>query len=705
MKKAGVILVVAIVAGLGWWFGVRQPSQSAAGLTAYVPADTAVYMGGTTNPALAKLMDHYPVSTLDSGKVEQMFRRLEQRHNGPLGPGVKLMRALLKDFAENSATYGELRRHYGIATSGESAFYLHGIYPVLRLPIADTKAFNEVWNRASESSGLNPTTQTQDGVTLKRWRLSPPGSPDYADLVVAMDKGEATITLFSSLDSPQQQQVRLGLARPEHSLADSGEVRQLIKSQGFDSAFAGFIHIDRLASGLLQADQGQLSKDFGKLLKKAGKPNPFAAQLDQPCRQEVAGLFAAVPRWVIGYQDVKVDDKQAAFTASSILEIKNPELLASLQKLRGHLPGLDQQGGMLSVSLATDMDSLVPALTELWRQATTAKFTCPRLQQLQQQMAARSPAPLGVMTGMMQGVKGMGISLYDIGVPSRAGEPAKFDFLVSLATTNPELVLSLLNTTLVPRSQGRIQPLPLTGELTDVDLGFLVPGLKVRIGKEGKHLVMFSGAQAAKAAKALAKETLAPNGLMAASVDYPKMSHWMKNVPLDLLASMPNGSELCTVHAQVRNALRKQPMQVRYVTDLDAQGLTTKMWIRIEAMKPQAAIGNLSGHYDVLNLGDNCADPTPLGHEEINKDGSGRYTEVDPSGKCDLLSFDYRWTREGDRLLFNVKGGQTRDACDQQWGRIPPHQAQCEIVPRADGFDCIYTGDESKGLYRYRRLP
>ena len=118
--------------------------------------------------------------------------------------------------------------------------------------------------------------------------------------------------------------------------------------------------------------------------------------------------------------------------------------------LRGHLPGHVDDDQLFGLAVATDMDKLVPTLMKLWQQAGEVKFSCPQLQQLQQQLKTTSPAPLGVATGMMQGIKGFGMSLYGLEFSDpalvEAGDAAvRPDLLVSLATENPELVISLLN--------------------------------------------------------------------------------------------------------------------------------------------------------------------------------------------------------------------------------------------------------------------
>jgi len=707
MKKLLIpTLLLALVLAVGGWLWQSGMFGSAGkGLTAYVPADTALYFGGRADPAVTKRMADYPVGMIDPSQIEQLLEKVD-RQTQEQTPGSEMLRAYLLDFAAHSTTYGELFSHYGIDVEAEQAIYLHGLYPVIRMQIADRAAFDAFWSGLSEEAGVTPTEEMRDGISLKRWRLASGDAGRYVDLVVAMQDALATVTLFSSTDSEQAQLERIGLREPQLSLAGSGELSELIKAQGFSETFAGFIHIQRLAEGVLGAKAGTLATDLEALATGLGKPNPLNEDLSPVCRNEIAGLFAGMPRMLFGYQSVGVEGESVNISARSLLEIPSAEVVGPLMELRGHLPGHVNGEQMVGLAVATNMDTLVPTLTKLWRAAGTLSFECPRLQQMQQRMMATSPAPLGVLTGMAQGIKGMAFSLYDMQFSDASGMPESVDFLFSLATENPELVLSLVNTTLVPQSAGRVPELPLDGSLTEVDLGFLAPGMSATLGLQGKHLVVYSGSQGEKAAKALASETLESNGLMAISVDYPRIGQWFATLPGSLLSQVAGANdEFCLFHARLRKAAAGQPMRMGYRTDMESGGLAAQT--RMEMLPVQRLVPEtdaLVGRYDLLDMNQNCGQPPMIGHEEINADGTGRYTEFDATGQCETLRYDYRWVKVGDQLRFDVQDGEYRDGCEQNWDALDAHTARCEILASDAGFDCIYTDDDGEGVYRYRRL-
>lgn len=706
MKRFAIpALIVALVVVVVAWLWRSGSEGADSGLTDYVPADTVLYLGGRTNADVLKRIESYPISAVDPSELEALFERMEPSQQEEV-PGAKLLRAFLLDFTAHSTTYGELYSRYGFDLQSEQAIYMHGLYPVIRMPIADKEAFDGFWDGISKESGVAPVDETREGVDLKRWTLGLIDGIGSVDLVVAQQDSLATITLFSSTDSEQAQLERIGVRKPEQSLADTGELTELIKAQGFSDEFAGFVHIQRLVEGLMGAKQSTLTRDIDALVAQAGETNPLSRDLTPVCRDEIAGLFAGMPRLLLGYRSVDVKGESIDIEMRSLLEITSAEVVGPLLDLRGHLPGHIGGDQMLGVALAANMDTLVPTLTKLWSEAGKLTFQCPQLQQVQQKMMATSPAPLGVVTGMAQGIKGAALSLYDISFSDAGGMPASVDFLLSIATENPELVLSLFNTTVVPQSGGRVPQLPLNGELTEVDLGFLTPGLTATLGQQGQHLVVYSGSQGEQAAKTLASETLESNGLMEMSIDYPRLGAWLSSLPDSLLSQVAGGNEeFCLMQARMRKALSGQPMRLTYRSDVEAGGVSAQTHLSmLPADMATLDADQLVGRYELRDLGQNCGQPPMIGHEEIKADGTGFYTEYDATGQCETLRYSYKWTKAGDQIHFDVSGGEYRDACDQEWDSLDAHTARCDILATETGFDCIYTDDEGEGLYRYQRV-
>jgi hypothetical protein len=104
------------------------------------------------------------------------------------------------------------------------------------------------------------------------------------------------------------------------------------------------------------------------------------------------------------------------------------------------------------------------------------------------------------------------------------------DALVSISSEHPEQLWGLL--TLFNPSLAAL-PLPADGQTIDLPLP-IKPGIPggLKLGHYGSHLVLFSGDRAAVAARSLARQPLASNGLYELHLDYGLFA--------DLLAAMPD---------------------------------------------------------------------------------------------------------------------------------------------------------------------
>lgn len=704
MKKLAIpALVLLAVVALASWLGLSVLGGNK-GLRAQVPADTAFYFGGTPDARILAQKANYPAPRVPIRPLVELISSLNEHSEMP---GAALLRALLLDYSARVATQGDLFSHYGIDPEGEEAFYLHGLMPVARLPIADEDALDEVLQWVSEQAGVAPVEEQIEDLSLRRWRLTPADAPRTLDFVVALQDGVATFTLLSSLDTEEERLERIGLRAPQTSLADSGEFRQLVEQRGFNQNLAGFLHIQRIAAGLLEADDSRLARDFSRLLTLSGEENPFAAELSEACRQEVAQLFGAAPRALFGYRAVAAEGDQVKAEMDSLLEVNASGVMEPLQALRGHLPGHLQGNQMLGLGLGIDMDALAPTLTRLWQAGQEARFQCPQLQQLQRQMATTSPAALGLITGMVQGIKGVGLSIHELSFDESTGLPENIDLLFSLATENPQLLISLFNSSVTSGSGGRIPEIPLDGSPTRVDLGFLLPGLEATIGLQGQHLVLYVGDQSAQAAAALAEEPLDKNGLSSFYIDGGRLGRWLEALPAPLLSQLSGtGENICLLKAQAHRMLGAQPITLYRVTDLEEAGIATHSSMALLPTPAGAGqVGPLPGRYELLDLNQNCGQPPMIGEEQINADGTGHYVEFDPTGQCETLRYHYRWTRYGSLLLFDVDEGQMRDSCVADWEPLSAHQMSCELVPANGGFDCIYPVEQDANIFRYRRLP
>lgn len=685
---AGVLVVVA-GGGLAWQQGWLGGAGGPASMAAYVPADTVMYIGGSADPDIMKVMRDMPLMGASQSDLDMLVKELSR--SGDNSPEARFVRYLLTDLIANSTTYAALADNYGFNLTDPQAIYMDGLVPVVRVGIDDEATFWEPLNEASADSGLQPREEQLGDASVRTWRLNDDSS-NPIDLAIRLEDGVATISFFIPGDDLTAKRIRMALDRPEQSLADSGELDDIQKTYGFDDQLTAFIHLERLMRGIMEPGSNALGQQLQTLLQINNAPS-VEQRVDASCRSEAVTLAAQMPRIISG--NIK-SDAANRFANHTVLELKNGSVVENLGKLRGHIPThtQDTENQILGLGLALNMDNLVPATTALWNQFTQADFSCQPLVEAQQQMASVSPAMMGLFTGMAQGTVGAGLSLYDLQLSPTRPMPEAYDFLVSVATSNPQPLLSLLASTPV----GQMIQIPQDGSLGDVDLSFIMPGLSVKAGIKGNHIVAFSGETAQQAVDSIESESLDANGLSTLAVNYPRLADLVDQLPAQAFVEMDTESvSPCATRAQISDMLRSQLGNVVYRSDISAQGLTADMDIEfnMEAATPLNPVGRFVVHDRTFD----CETGEPAGMEELLEDGTGHYTYGE--GACDLYRSSYKWTLEGRTLKIDPTEAQSRDACDQEWTPDEMPASQCHLIPSTDGFYCLFDDNNGSTLMHY----
>ncbi|GAA0696193.1 hypothetical protein GCM10009104_25200 [Marinobacterium maritimum] len=688
---AGVLVAVA-GAGLAWqqgWLGGAGSEP----LTAYVPADTVLYIGGQADANQLEHIRKLPLMANSQFQAKQLLTELE-RSNRRQTPQSQFAIALFADFISNANTYGDMVEHYGLDLTKPQAIYMDGMVPVIRFGLKDEATFWQVLDKASAESGLQPREVTVGSTPTKLWRLSP--EDDKAlELAVNVRDGVATITAFHFLDQDADQQQRLALTKPAQSLADSGELEQLQKTYKFDESMLALVHFQRLAQGFLQPESNGFGQDLSALFKAQDERLP-AEEMDAACRTEVLDMIGQMPRLVAGNTNSS-SGKVLKMHSRSVLEINNAEVVGALSSLRGHVPGHTghSDGQIIGVGAGLDIDNLVPAATTLFNKMTATESSCRQIRRMQRDMNGANPAMMAMFTGMVQGAKGLGFSLYDLKLDGNSPMPTSYDFLFSIATSNPQPLLGML----AMSPMGRQIQIPTDGSLTDVDLSFIAPGMSIKAGIQGNHLVAFSGDKAQQAVDKLKDESLEANGLMRVSADYGRFADLIDAIPPMFASEMNTGmSESgCVAQAQLSHMLRTQGASVDYTLDIIDQGVSTDISLQMDTTAVKAV--NPVGRYTLMDQTYDCAVGEAQGTEEIRADKTGTYTFTHEG--CDLYRTEYTWSQEGNLFSITPSKIESRDICDAEWKQEELISSQCILLPAEEGFRCIYSDEERENLFHY----
>jgi hypothetical protein len=350
------------------------------------------------------------------------------------------------------------------------------------------------------------------------------------------------------------------------------------------------------------------------------------------------------------------------------------------------------------------MAGLAPAATSLWETFTTAKFSCNELIQAQKEVGQFSPMMLGMVTGMAQGLKGLGLSVFDVKVSAEAVQPVELDAALSVETTNPAGLLSLMQ--LVPELAGL--KIPVDG--TEVPLALTLPfelGLKAAV--KGDHVVVYAGEQGHATMRALATEKLTANGVgIASAFNYRKAANTIQDSnALALLGASNEDTDNCIEAYAFIDQMRSVDMELSYRNYVSDQGLAFKMDLLMAKPEMQSNNIDVTGQWQTAYLDETCQ-WLPAGMENMTSEGTGRYVEQDAAKQCELYHYEYIWQKNGKQIaMTDTKPTQFRDSCADSW-QTEDNKATyyCEMMNITENsFQCLYHGaGDEPFVYQYQRV-
>lgn len=696
MKKAFFIVVLIVIAGLGIW-KYKQEQSSPSAILQYVPEDTAFYMGGTMNKSLSEFLADSPILGF-SPSEKRALNEIQSELLTANTPAAKFLNALLTDYNEKTdGTYGAFADYFGLASEGDYATYLHGLIPVINMPIADKQKVVTLFKTISEKAGVSFQEKTIGKQSVLSWVID----KKNLQLVLATTDSSAVLTIITPKDTETDIDERL--AQKPVSVSFAHTLADIRQQQDYTDDLVFMFDIEKLMKGLFTADDSRASKDF----KRYFSDTPLAQKsLNDPnaqlCQADTLKLISHVPRVLMGYNDMQVKGNQLIAKVSALLEINNDMVMSVLDSLQGHIPNhvLNPNDKISSMGLALDMDNLTPGITKLWTAFTNAEFSCPDLQEAQLKSKQMSPMVLGAFTGMAQGIKGTGLSLFDLKLDADSEFPLKLDFLFSIETTNPTGILSLLQ--MVPELANiRI---PEDGSEVALDLPLPVE-FPVYAAIKGSHVVVYSGEKGKQALNAITSEDLTPNALgFSSSMNYTKLVELIESTDF---SELPGTSmEGCMEMYSALDTLRGMDMQLSYQTTVRERGLGLEGDITFN--KPQLKISDIDikGQWKTAYLDETCHWVSD-GAEQWNEDGTGSYKESSDTASCDLYKSHYQWEKNGRTLtLTDISAPQYRDSCQDEWVQEETKETLvCEMINiKEDSFQCLYFIDGSEPfIYQYTR--
>lgn len=696
----GTVAAVLIAFGIYHWQNQGRERQSfgTASLSDYVPADTIYYLGAQSTESLTQFMADYYFGGTPGGQAKLLHLASKLTEEADTPPKAFAAFLIDKFQKQQDGSLASITRFFGLASSGQTALYSHGVMPVLKLPLKHPEQLNALIDEATQASGLTHRTIDIGGKSVRLWDLDN-GKNEQLSIALLVDTNYATVTLLRNSDSQALHKERLGLSKPARSLADSKELLELEEKYNYSGDYSGFIHFERIAAALITPEDSLFGRELNSLMPQ----NKISDTLTPECAADYLTLAHAVPRLVLGYEKMAIANNVLDIESSITLEITNDKVNGELAKMRGHISQHAQRADdkILSFAYGIDLDQITPALTALWTDFTQQPFKCQMLLDLQQQAKQSNPMMLGMVFGMAQGIKGVAMSIYDLEF-AQGPIPSSVSALISIAAENPSAVAAL--TAMAPLPALANLDIPADGTAVAIELPLLPPGLELKAAVKGKHLVIYAGEQAAQAAQSLASESLAANGLFGASVNYKNIAKLITKIDFAQMPGLGGSVDSCIAQMDFLDSMSSVSGSFYLHTDHSKDGWTMRVTGAMD--KPESSTHKINGQYTTEYMDDYCQ-WQPMGNEQFNMDGNGQLSERDADDKCDIYIEEFQWSQLGGRLDITTQKQIERDSCSEAPVTTTPANIEICFISQAsaDQFVCHYNPDtDESAVLRYSRV-
>lgn len=690
-KAAAVVVCLSSAAAFGFnldVFGWFQKGNSIDRMIEYVPADTALFLGGVSNEELVTSSDEMMAQLKGNGDAEVVMDLLESL---PPSKGLDFVNWLVKDYYDVAPNGGmEIYQHYGLDIEGASVIYLDGIFPVTRIALENEETFLTLIKQAARETDVTLGSETIAGQALTTVELI--NKDDVVLKLGFMIKDKVlTAAVISQKEDKGAQEQRFALAKPAQPMS-ADNWKNDGEAYNFLAASHGYMSLQNIANAILDKD----SRAHKQVKALVGDDLPELSAAQMQCKADIVNIVSGVPRVVFGLNsyDIQGDDMAVGF--SYALEIKNASILGELNKLRGFIPSYLKADNDLTLGLGIGVasDAVSPVLTSLWRQFTKADFSCEPLLTAQSKLREQNPAALSVFTGMAQGLSGVSVGIFDLAKDESSQIGVKYDAIATLTSDKPD-VLAALAAQYIPMLRG-IQ-IPTDGSAVNLaDSGLPIDAF---VAIKGKHLVAYTGDKSKQIAEQLTTEEVTQNGMVAVAMDSTKLSDLLMNFG-QYTAKM--GSD-CTDLYTASAALSGLPFTLNIQEGFNDKGYESNWSMYVEDLAEIKNIKrkDLLNSFNVEYLDEQC-NWIDTGIETFNEDGTGTFVDTDESDSCNVYESRFNWSHS--MLMITESGSDTqfRSGCDSEWEQQESVDFSCQILSAKDNsFYCLQDDSEYKALYRY----
>lgn len=606
-KLVTILLILTISAGVVVTYikfsPTKQPVRVSTAVAKpeilkYVPQDTITFFGGLKPAPFQEMLKVFTSKQNWMQDFEKFDPLQAQAHNAKQPDALKLIMSLQTQYAKalaNSSTIGAV---LGTGKTLEGAFYMVGAFPVFRVKLTDENAFQTFVKKAETAVNIHPGEINLDKQVVKTYSLDQPDakSPSGADAILAVIDNYAIFTIATKLNREENLRLALGLKTPSPSLADSNYLIELQQKYHFNPEFLGYINHREIIKGLTNAN----SNSFGRMLEafiqksmtnkrrttnsqRNTPPHPLAAIQTPDCQKELMEYADIWPRSVFGYTKMDLTKQPVEITARAVIEINDNQLISGLKTLTGFIPESllhVNNDTLLGLGIGLNVDAFMPFVNGVFSRLTQAKYLCKPLQNFQQKLiASGGPAKLGMFAGMLSGLQGVSLSIFDVdgnvGAPGTRPQVNSIDALLSISSKTPQSLIAAASS--MAPNLANIQ-IPADG--TPVDFPVPLPvknGGNAKIAMNDKHIVIYTGEKSLKYADILKNEALQQTGWLGFDMDFSTFEELILSKLPQVNKNRPLTQEQKDAIARTQKIIKAMKMKMNEVTNVTDNGIVIDM--------------------------------------------------------------------------------------------------------------------------------
>jgi hypothetical protein len=613
--------------------GSKNSAQTDSGqsrdILTYVPADTLFFFGGLEPAPFQHAID---MMAPENGwlKHANWSQQLSDEEKAKMPPAALMLVTLFSEYMQIMQDPATAVSKLGVGDKIDSVAYTVGFLPVMRIKLADTKAFTALIDLAEKKAGLTSTRQTVGDITLRSYSFDEPGKEKSTNvnLLIGNNNQYAVISLSSKVEGDKAHNVIVGTDKPAQSLASLTVLHDIKNKYNFHPAYVSYVNHKEIMKGLT----GEGNNEFGRMLDamiamaeeaKATEQEPQTATPADPamtdenqdgetaapatpaanngkpldairteaCRKELMAMVESWPQTVFGYTKLDLESKSKIMEARILVESTDTVFMQEMQSIRGFIPTtlLDvKQNPVFGFGLGINMDKLSPFIAKAIQGFTSKEYQCEFLAQSRMGLLQSNPAmALGMMSGMVAGLQGISATIldldgnFDFSQPGAPPDIKSIDAIITVSSANPAQLLMM-----IANMQPGMPPLQLPPDGTPIDFPAPVPmpnGESIKLALKGNHIVAYVGTKSAQLAERLAQDKLQPNGLFAFNMDFGKYMKMVANMAQNAPAADGNKPAAMTEQdRQMIEAMSNMKMQLVESFDVDPSGLAFDVKMTME---------------------------------------------------------------------------------------------------------------------------